>query len=122
MSIAALVSGIFIDLDHVIDYSLQYGFPLNFKKFSHACYNDRVRKVHFLFHSWEFLLVLAVAAWISSWDMLIIGTFIGCGQHIILDKINNRASIWSYSFLWRWQHSFEVKSVFPDNFKKRDDN
>jgi hypothetical protein len=119
MAIACFISGIFIDLDHVIDYVIQFGFNFKFKKFFQMCNDEIPHKVYFLFHGWELLILLSVTAWLSDWNPLTTGVLIGFGQHIVLDNINNRANIKSYSLLWRWQKGFNVIKVFPKNFSKK---
>jgi hypothetical protein len=115
MAIACLISGIFVDLDHVIDYLIQHG--LQFKgNFFEEFYNDRIDKVHLLFHAWEWVFLLLITAWFTGWDKWITGIFFGFTLHIFLDNINNRANIKSYSFFWRWSKGFQVKKIFPKNF------
>lgn len=116
MSIACLVSGVLVDLDHIIDYLIQHG--LRFKEnFFEEFYNDRIEKVHLIFHGWEWLILLLIASYLTDWSPLPTGLLFGLALHIFLDNINNRANIKSYSFFWRWSKGFNVRKVFPGNFK-----
>lgn len=68
LTIATFMSGIFIDLDHYIDYLMEYSSPCDMKKFFHCIYEEKLRKIRMLFHSWELLVVLSIMGWISTWN------------------------------------------------------
>ncbi len=104
---ASFVSGVFIDLDHIIDYILEYGWHINIKKFFKVFYNAEFKRLYLILHSWEFLLLLAVSGWLTGWNPWITGTLIGAGQHLICDQITNRPALLGYSLIWRWKKKFD---------------
>jgi hypothetical protein len=46
LSLSCLISGIFIDLDHVIDYIREHGLTLNPRKFSHNFNSGQFDKIY----------------------------------------------------------------------------
>ncbi len=120
LSIACLVSGIFIDLDYGIDYIRQYGLPLTVQKFLHAYRNDTLHKVR-LFHGWEWLVFWLFVSWLTDWNPWVVGVLIGFGQHIFLDTINMGESFLSYSLIWRWKNKVKPlnQKDCPDDENKK---
>jgi hypothetical protein len=115
LSIASLFSGIFIDLDHCIDYFIAHGISLDLKKFSHFFYGEKYKKLTLIFHGWEWLILLFLASWLTGWNHWIIGVLIGFGQHMVLDKLYNISSFWSYSLIWRGINRFDTSVILLKN-------
>jgi hypothetical protein len=115
--IASFISGIFLDLDHIIDYFIINGIHFNLKEFSNFFKKKKYWKVaskywriNLIFHGWEWLVILSILAGITNWNPVVTGILIGAGHHIILDVFNNKPNSWqqtffSYSLLWRWKNS-----------------
>ncbi len=118
MAAACLITGIFIDLDYIVDYFTQCGFSLNIKKFIQFYDREPSLKMR-LFHGWEWLLLWGAAAWLTNGNPWIVGTLIGFGQHLLLDKINFGEPFLSYSVLWRWKKRFRSAEIFRRK-KRRD--
>src|SRR4030065_336426 len=76
LAIASFVSGVFIDLDHIIDYLRSSGISLNVKKFFNYFYKKKFDKVLLIFHGWEWLAVLTIAAKITDWNPWVTGVLI----------------------------------------------
>ncbi len=114
LSIACLLSGIFIDLDHLIDYFREQGWPFRIKKFFQICDEAQFNRIILFFHGWEWVLLFMAIAWKSGWDPLVTGVAIGFGHHILLDVIYNRAGIRTYSIIWRWSKDFNFDTTFPN--------
>ena len=118
LAIASFISGIFIDLDHIIDYWIEHGWRFNLKRFFNYFddknFVDR-KRLFFIFHAWEWLLLLFFAAMLSNWDMWITGFLAGYAQHMILDEIYNsfkyriRPFVWGYFLVWRWRNGFRFR-------------
>jgi hypothetical protein len=110
---ASLASGILIDLDHVIDYAVEYGPPLDLKRFLRLVYEARYKYVFYIFHAWEWFILGTAAAWATGWNVYSAGLLIGYGLHLALDQIGNKGSTWTYFMLWRWKQGFEHVRCFP---------
>lgn len=109
---SSLISGVLIDLDHILDYYMQYGINLRIKRFFEVCHNLKIPRLFLIFHSWELLVLLSICAFLMSWDPWMVGTVIGLTQHLILDQIFNKSKRWSYCFLWRMKHGFDIDKIF----------
>jgi hypothetical protein len=118
---ACFISGILIDLDHVLDFFILYGWrSFTIKRFFHVFYHVQFKQIYLFFHAWEWLLLLYLAAWITGWNPWFIGMFVGAGHHIILDYISNGGYLWSYSILLRWRNNFDFETTFPGLIKYRE--
>ena len=123
LAVATFVAGILIDLDHIVDYWIEYGLRFDLKQFfnyfDEKNFGNR-KRLFFIFHAWEWLIIIAAAAWLTDWDLWITGLLIGYGQHIILDELYNsfkyriRPFFWGYFLLWRWKNGFEFKTPYSD--------
>ncbi len=113
LTVACFLSGIFIDLDHFIDYFREQGINLNIKKFFQVCEEAQFDKVILMFHGWEWIILFSTIAWSSGWNPLVTGVLIGFGHHIILDMFYHGTSIRAYSLIWRWSNGFDFDKIFP---------
>ena len=114
LTIASFLSGIFLDLDHYIDYLCEYGSPFNMKKFFNCIYKENLKKIYLFFHGWEWSIFLLIMSWMSDWNHWIVGVMIGYGHHMVLDALfNTNWPILGYSLLWRWKNNFVSELVRP---------
>ena len=118
MAASCFISGILIDLDHVLDYLIIYGWrSFTIRRFFYVFYHVQLKRIYLLFHAWEWLLFLLVAAGITDWNPWFTGLFAGIGLHMILDYIHNGGYIWSYSLILRWRNNFDFETTFPGLLK-----
>lgn len=118
LSCASLVSGVLIDLDHVIDYWIMRGMRFDVQQiaayFDESNFRNRT-KIYFFFHSWEFLTAALATAFMTEWDPWATGLLVGYCHHMVLDEIRNnttyrlRPYVLGYSLIWRWKNGFEFK-------------
>jgi hypothetical protein len=118
LTVASLVSGILVDADHVIDYWIEHGLRFDLKQlfnyFDEKNFENRER-LFFIFHAWEWLIILFVVAMLTEWNPWITGLLVGYGQHMVLDELYNsfkyriRPFVWGYFLLWRWNNGFRFK-------------
>ncbi len=121
MASACFISGIFIDLDHVLDFFIIYGRPFSIERFFQVFYHElKFKQIFLILHAWEWLILLFAAAWVTGWSPWFVGILIGSGHHMILDYINNGGYIWSYSIIWRWRNNFDFETSFPGIIERRD--
>ena len=119
LSLSCLLSGIFIDVDHVYDYIREVGLSFRVKDFVNAVYTNNVIRWMVIFHSWELIFLLFLISWYTSWNPWITGILFGFGHHLILDTLYIKERVWTYSFIWRWKNNFEFKTIYPNFVKKR---
>jgi hypothetical protein len=118
LTISSFVSGILIDLDHIVDYIIEYGYRFDIKKFFNFFYGEKYSKLTLILHGWEWLFVLLAASWLTAWNHLVVGMLIGFGHHLLLDKLYNISTILSYSLLWRWKNRFDTRVITLKNRRK----
>jgi hypothetical protein len=112
VAVAALLSGIFIDLDHVADHLLTSGEKFSVPGFFSWCEELRWERIFIVLHSIELLvLAAALAYWLRS--ELLFGLVLGAGSHLALDQIGNRKplpghrfSAWHYFLTYRYRMGF----------------
>ena len=109
---SSLISGVLIDIDHILDYFMAYGINIQIKQFFEVCHNLKIPRVRLIFHSWELLFLLSIYAFVMRWNPWIVGTIVGFTQHIALDQIFNKSNKLSYSFYWRLKKGFRLKRCF----------
>ena len=115
LSAASFVSGLLIDIDHIIDYLFFYGLPFDVRLFFQS-FNEEGEydRAFYVLHGWEWLAFWTFVSWVSVWNLWIVGVLIGFAQHMILDQIGNNARAWSYSLYGRWKRHFDYKRCFPE--------
>ncbi len=112
LAIGSFISGIFIDLDHIIDVIREHGWSIKTKDFFMICNNGQFDRVFLYCHGWEWSFLFLITAWVSGWNPWLLGISIGLIHHLILDTIYNSSNPYSYSFLWRWKHDFAFDKIF----------
>lgn len=113
LAAASFAAGILIDADHTLEYMMEYGLPLNLKKFLYRVSKARYKKVIYLLHAWEWIPLYLLAVWLSDFSPWAVGAAIGVTHHMILDQIGNRTSPFSYFILWRFKQGFVHARCFP---------
>ena len=118
--LVSFLAGILIDIDHFIDY-LFYCKNINFnlRNFYLTIINLKLRKYFLIWHSFEFIVFLWVIKllWINS--LLYTAFLLGITQHLTLDIIYNSPKfsnkVLFYSFIYRFNKSFEKNNLFLNN-------
>ncbi len=113
LALGCLISGIFIDLDHIYDYMSTRGrLHLNVKDFFLHNHRAQYDRIVLILHGWEWVVLLGIAAWLTSWNPWITGLCVGLFQHLIFDAMHNSFNIRSYSLIWRWKKNFHFDTIF----------
>jgi len=106
----ALLTGFFIDADHLIDYFIYRGWKFNLKEFlSGKCF-DYSGKVYVFFHAFEYILVLVVAGliWpIFNWIFFTLA--LSLLFHLLFDTFSNKPKWPTYFLSFRIYHHFNHK-------------
>ena len=112
ISVTVFLSGIFIDLDHILDYFLyEKKIKLDIKDFFYKCEALILNKVYLLLHSYELIIILAILAYFTN-DYIVLGLLVGFGTHIMLDLAANKVHFLGYSFIFRLINKFNSKKIF----------
>jgi hypothetical protein len=104
ISAACLLSGVLIDLDHLVDFYLFSGERFSVKTFFSWCLDTRWQRVAVFLHSYELYAIACVVAYIAPTSVLH-GALWGVGLHLLLDQTVNgwkyRLSPWFYLLSYR---------------------
>lgn len=113
MTISSLAAGVLMDVDHVLDYFLEYGRPFEWRRFFHASYTRAYQRYVLVFHVWEWLPLFWLGAWASGWNPWMLGLALGWTQHLAVDQAFNRGKPWAYFLVGRLKHRFDHQLAFP---------
>lgn len=114
LALTSLLSGIFIDLDHLYDYLREYGWPIDVPELFRVCHAKQFQYAVLLLHGWEWVALWSVLAAVCNWHPLQLGLLIGWGHHLLFDQFANGVSPWGYFFLWRLKNRFVFELTFPN--------
>ncbi len=108
---ASFLSGILIDLDHLIDYYANHGFTLRVKTMYDTCRNIRFNKLYIILHSYELIVLLWILIYLLSLPNIWKAIAIGLTQHLILDQLTNPIRRPGYFIVYRIAHGFSKESI-----------
>ena len=121
-ALACFLMGVFIDLDHIIDFLCNSRRKLRFHRFFTAFEFEVMENIFVFLHSWEFALIwLALLLSLPEARQPVVqGLFIGFVTHLGLDNLFNRHSRWAYFLLYRLRHGFAAKYFYgAREYRKR---
>jgi len=118
-SIICFVSGILVDLDHVLEHTIHFGLKdLSFKKvYEKSIETEKHKgekgyeKLYLIFHSNEVAIFLWVAT-ICTENIFLFALALGYSSHLILDIFGNDMNPISYFVLHRFKHKFNARKFF----------
>ena len=112
---ALLVTGVFIDLDHYLDYVRERGIDFNFARVYKTCTSYRhFKKMALFMHSYE--SVLLFWSLILIFDLNVIWKYAALGWtlHLVIDQITNSVFPFGYFFCFRVAKKFKACKIFID--------
>jgi len=108
---ASFMTGVLIDLDHLIDFYAGHRFTLSIKRIYCACLRIRFKKLYLLLHSYELVIILWIAIYAFSLSNIWKAVAIGMTQHIILDQITNPINTFGYFMTYRILKGFSKELI-----------
>lgn len=114
ISVMCFLTGVFIDIDHFIDYFREFGFNINVPKFFQVFKGKNINRVWIPLHSWELFGMMLFFSWLGQGNNWMIGLITGYFLHMILDQLFNKPGPWSYFLVFRYTKKFSHKVLFPD--------
>lgn len=113
-AIGCIASGVFTDLDHLIEYKSYCGDDWNWDEFSTGSYFEDKGTIKVIFHSWE----IATAIWGMLYmhggvrrKNLLYGIAVGYTLHLVLDQIGNNMNHMGYFELYRYLNGWNLKKL-----------
>jgi len=105
------LGGIFVDLDHLIDYFLFYKHRFELKKFLNCSYLDS-GKVYVFLHSWEIILFIGILGFLlRSIELTMLS--LGFALHLSIDNLQ-RKNRFCYILSYRMIKEFDMETLLPE--------
>ena len=123
---ACFLSGFLLDIDHVIEYILNFGFKnFSLKNCYEACVQTarrqgelQFKKVYLIFHGYEVALLLLLLT-LSTKNVYFFVCTIGYSVHLGLDCIGNDVYPQTYFMVWRIINRFSADKLFLKETRHR---
>lgn len=114
-AVAFSATGVFIDLDHLVDYWRETGFNTDVPRFMNYFSTRQPRHLLLFLHAWELIAAALIACLLMAtppgwmiWGMA--GWFL----HLLLDQKYNHLHKFTYFFFYRLRHGFKTEAFFLD--------
>lgn len=118
--LACCLSGIFIDLDHCLDYYLnRREIPARWEKFWNFFVRAQMKKFYLIFHSYELILTLWFIAYMLHLNIVWLGVILGISIHVICDQIFNPFQPFAYFFTYRLKVRFDRNSIYTKEYLEK---
>lgn len=111
--LGAFIGEFLLDVDHLFDYFLAFGFSFNPGYFFSGIMFRKLQKVFVLFHAWEWIPLLGILIYITkkiSVRYFLIALTLGLFFHLFYDTFSNNIFI-GYSIIYRILHGFDINSI-----------
>ncbi len=116
-SIVCFLSGILIDIDHLIDFWIaKKKIILSYKGLFSFCAWEKEGKLYLIFHSLELLMALWLAIFLLNLNIVWVGFVIGLTFHLLLDWFSNPLRPWVYFFFYRVKHGFAKEFIYSREY------
>ncbi|MEW6557556.1 MAG: hypothetical protein AB1349_09410 [Elusimicrobiota bacterium] len=112
LSLALLLAGVLIDIDHLVEYFREVGFKTDIKRFFYCCENYAFKKNILILHSWELFVVFSLVVFFMYPDLIIYGIYIGYSVHLVFDQLSNLSKPLTYSLIYRWKNDFQTEKIW----------
>jgi hypothetical protein len=110
--VSCFVIGVFIDLDHYLDFWMNHGVVLSPARFLDFCYHGTSPTFVDLLHAWEYVPVLLWCCTLPALTPVAWGLTAGYVLHLLGDQLFNRhLSRWTYFVSYRLFHRFDSRKI-----------
>ena len=119
-TIVCFLSGIFIDLDHFLDFALhKKKIPFRYKELFAFCADEKDGRMYLILHSYELFALYWLAVTFYQADAVWIGLGVGVTIHMIADQVANPLKPLAYFLSYRIKQGFEKRNIFrPEYYAK----
>lgn len=118
----AIIGGVLVDLDHLIDYYIAFGWNFKISYFLRGYQFLENERIYVLFHGWEYVVILAILLIITTnktSKSIILALTLGLLLHLSADVMLNNIPIRSYSLVYRIKNKFSIqKLVDKEHYNK----
>jgi hypothetical protein len=115
--LACFLSGIFIDVDHNLDYFLwRKELPISYRKLIDFLKNDHDAKLYLFLHSYELLAALWFCIFYFGLNEIWWGMAVGLTVHMACDEYYNPLRPLAYFLIYRCSHKFSRRKLFKKGY------
>lgn len=119
--VPAVLAGTLIDLDHLIEYWLVFGWSFDSGHFIKGFEYLESAKMRVVFHGWEYVIILLAAYFLLKNRLaktITLAIALGLFLHMGADSLINGIPPKSYSIIYRAANNFEMeKMVTPEHWE-----
>ena len=121
--VAGIIGGFLIDLDHILEYLLVYGWHFNITYFLEGRQFLTSGKIHIWFHAWEYIPLILIAARLlrPKKTIYVFLIALACGGfiHLVSDCLINQYPPQNYSLFYRYEKDFSAERLLsPTQYQK----
>lgn len=114
--LAGILGGFLIDLDHIIDYYLAFGWKFKLSYFLKGYQFLKSDKIYIFFHGWEYVALLSIGIFLFTFpfwlEIAILSISLGAFFHLVADAmINHGMTFQGYSLFYRARRRFEAEKI-----------
>ena len=124
--LGTFIGGVLVDLDHLIDYFLTFGFRFNLHYFLKGYQFLKSEKIYIFFHAWEYVGLLFITYYLLTirgkitLAVFVLALALGLGGHLIIDTVVNHIKLQTYSLTYRINNNFEAKYLIYPKYWRYD--
>jgi len=113
--VAGFIGGFLIDLDHVLEYILTFGWSFSLQHFLEGRQFLISDQIHLWLHAWEYVILLVILARIF-WRKKALGIFLiilalASFVHLLSDSLINNYPLKYYSLSYRQEVNFSAEKL-----------
>lgn len=121
--VAGILGGFLIDLDHLLEYFLFYGWHFNFQYFIEGREFVLSNQIHLWFHAWEYVPIVLLLAFVvrrrQAFAAFLVALAFGGFVHLASDCLINNYPIRNYSLLYRYRVDFSASALLsPEQYQR----
>jgi membrane-bound metal-dependent hydrolase YbcI (DUF457 family) len=121
--IVALAGGFLIDIDHLLEYFLVFGFNFNLEYFLEGREFLVSNQIHLWFHAWEYVILLLSLAWLFKkskvLETILVVLAFSIFIHLLTDSLINHYQLKYYSIFYRQELNFAAEKLLsPEEYFK----
>lgn len=122
--LGALVGGVLIDVDHLIDYFLAFGWHFRLSEFLHGQQFLVDNRIYVLFHGWEYVILLLFLAFVVVQKeyirTVLFSLALGMLFHLMFDvSVNDGMTVRGYSIAYRAWNGFRIEHIVTPEHLER---
>ena len=116
-AVSCFIGGVFIDIDHHIDYLIARGKIPNYKELNDFCDGvDGGWKPYLIFHSFEALLIAWLLTLYFQLNAVWAGFLIGVTVHLMCDQVANPIRPLGYFSWYRFKVNYDKQKIFTQRY------